>query len=92
MDEVYLFKDGASKVTTPPGRKVNRQFRIQVQKFLSSPSHAVSEFPLQMFYTCFQDLCLSKRMAHNKREDCNEIWEYKADLLYPTNVQTTKRR
>jgi hypothetical protein len=29
-------------------------------------------------------------MTHNKREDCNEIWEYMVILLYPTNVQTNK--
>ena len=29
-------------------------------------------------------------MTHNKREDYNEIWEYKVVLLYPTNVQTNK--
>jgi hypothetical protein len=70
--------------------KPNRQFRIQVQKYLSSPSCAVSEFPLQMFSTWFQDLGLSKLMSHNEREDGDEIWEYKFVLLYPTNVQTNK--
>ncbi len=28
MDEVYLFKDGTNKFTTPPGKQPNRQFRI----------------------------------------------------------------
>ena len=88
MDEVYLFKDGPNDFTPPPGKTVNRQFRIQARKFLSSPSCAVSEFPLQMFSTWFQDLRLSKLMTHNEREDCNEIWEYKVVLLYPTGVQT----
>jgi hypothetical protein len=41
-----------------------------------------------MFSTWFQDLQLLKLLAHNEREDCNEIWEYKVVLLYPTNVQT----
>jgi hypothetical protein len=90
MDDVYLFKDGTNEFTLPPGEKPNRQFRIQKQKFSSSPSCAVSEFPLQMFSTWFQHLGLSKLMSHNKREDCNEIWEYKVVLLYPTNVQTNK--
>jgi hypothetical protein len=91
MDEVYLFKDGINKFTSPPGKQPNRQYRIQVQKYSSSPSCAVSEFPLQMFSTWFQDLGLSKGlMSHNKREDGNEIWEYKVALLYPTNVQTNK--
>jgi hypothetical protein len=27
-----------------------------------------------------------------QREDCNEIWEYKVVLLYPTNVQTNKAK
>ena len=81
MDEVYLFKDGPNEFTPPPGKTVNRQFRIQARKFLSSPSRAVSEFPLQMFSTWFQDLRLSKLMTHNEREDCNEIWEYKVVLL-----------
>jgi hypothetical protein len=92
MDDVYLFKDGTNEFTPPPGEKPNRQFRIQVQKFLSSPSLAVSKFPLQMFSNWFQDLWLSKLMSHNKRKNCNcnEIWEYKVVLLYPTNVQTNK--
>jgi hypothetical protein len=42
MDEVYLFKNGTNKFTLPPGKQPNRQFRIQVQKFLSSTFHAVS--------------------------------------------------
>ena len=90
MDEVYLFKDGPNKFNPPPGKLRNRQFKIQVQKFLSSPSCAVSKFPLQLFSTWFQDLRLSKLLTHNKREDGNEIWEYKVVLLYPTNVQTNK--
>jgi hypothetical protein len=90
MDEVCLFKDGPNKFTPQPGRKPNRQYRIQVQKFLSSPSCAVSEFPLQMFSTWFQDFWLLKLLTHNEREDCDEIWEYKVVLMYPTNVQTNK--
>jgi hypothetical protein len=92
MDEVYLFKDGKNKFTPPPGKQPNRQFRIPLQRYLSSPSCAVSEFPLQMFSTSFQDLGLSKLMSHNKREDCDEIWEYNVVLLYPTNVQTNKAK
>jgi hypothetical protein len=84
MDEVYLFRDGTNKFTPPPEKQPNRQFIIQVQKHLSSPSCSVSEFPLQMFSTWFQDLAgLSKLMSHNKREDCDEIWEYKVVLLFP---------
>jgi hypothetical protein len=45
-----------------------------------------------MFSTWFQDLGLSKHISHNKREDGNEIWEYKVVLLYPTNVQTNKAK
>jgi hypothetical protein len=45
IDEVYLFKDGTNKFTLPPGKQPNRQFRIQLQKCLSSPSCAVSKFP-----------------------------------------------
>ena len=90
MDEVYLFKNGTNKFTLPPGKQPNRQFRIQLQKYLSSPSCAVSEFPLQMLSTWFQGLGLSKLMSHNKREDCNKILGYKVVLLYPTNVQTNK--
>ena len=71
MDEVYLFKDGTNKFTCPPGKKPNRQFRIQVPKILSSHSCAVSKFPLQKFSTWFQDLGLSKLMSHNKGEDCD---------------------
>jgi hypothetical protein len=51
IDEVYLFKNGTNKFTPPPGKQPNRQFRIQVQNYLSSPSRAVSEFPFQMFST-----------------------------------------
>jgi hypothetical protein len=43
-----------------------------------------------MFSTWFQDLQLSKLLTHIQREDCDEIWEYKVVLLYPTNVQTNK--
>jgi hypothetical protein len=68
MDEVCLFKDGTNEFTLPPGKQPNRQFRIHVQKYLSPPSCAVSEFPLQMFSTWFQDLGLSKLMCHNKEK------------------------
>ena len=61
-------------------------------KYLSSPSRAVSELPLQMFSTWFQDLGLSKLMSHNKREDGNEILEYMVVLLYPTNLLTNKAK
>jgi hypothetical protein len=90
MDKVYLFKDGTNKFTPPPGKKFNRQFRIQVQTLLSPPSCAVSKFPLQMFSTWFQDLWLSKVISRNKREHYDEIWEYMVVLLYPTYVQTNK--
>jgi hypothetical protein len=92
MNEVYLFKDGTNEFTLAPGKEPNIQFRIQLQKYLSFPSCAVSKFQLQISSTWFQDLGLSKLMSHNEREDCNEIWEYKVVLLYPTNVQTNKLR
>ena len=56
MERVYLVKDGTDEFTPPPGTTVNRAFRLQVKKFLSSHACAVSKFPLQMFTTWFQDL------------------------------------
>ena len=90
MDKAYLFQDGMDEFTPLPGTKVNRQFRLQVRSFLSSPARAVSEFPLHMFSSWFQDLPLSKIMTQNEREDSNEIWQYKVVTLYPTRVQTNK--
>ena len=71
MDKAYLFQDGMDEFTPLPGTKVNRQFRLQVRSFLSSPARAVSEFPLHMFSSWFQDLPLSKIMTQNQREDCD---------------------
>ncbi|KAI2509656.1 hypothetical protein MHU86_4776 [Fragilaria crotonensis] len=90
MDKAYLFRDGMDEFTPPPGTKVNKQFRSQVRVFLSSPARAVSEFPLHMFSSWFQDLPLSKIMTQNEREDSNEIWQFKVVTLYPTRVQTNK--
>jgi hypothetical protein len=91
MKNVYLFMDGASEFTPPPGTKVNKTFRKnQVDKFLSAPARVVSEFPLQMFSTWFQDLPLNDLMTRNEAEDCDEVWQYKVILLYPTIVPTTK--
>jgi len=90
MDKAYLFRDGMDEFTPPPGTKVNKQFRSQVRVFLSSPARAVSEFPLHMFSSWFQDLPLSKIMNQNEREDSNEIWQYKVVTLYPARVQTNK--
>jgi hypothetical protein len=91
MDEVYLFKDGTNKFTPPPGKNPTDNLEFKY-KYFSSPSCAVSEFPLQMFSTWFQDLGLSKGMSHNKREDGNEIWVYKVVLLYPTSVHSNKAK
>ncbi|KAI2496058.1 hypothetical protein MHU86_18430 [Fragilaria crotonensis] len=89
MDKAYLFRDGMDEFTPPPGTKVNRQFRSQVRVFYHHP-RAVSEFPLHMFSSWFQDLPLSKIMTQNEREDSNEIWQFKVVTLYPTRVQTNK--
>jgi hypothetical protein len=90
MDKAYVFKDGASEFTPPPGTQVNRQFKAQVRAFLSAHARAVSEFPLHMFSSWLQDLPLSTIMTQNQREDCDEIWQYKVVMLYPTLVQTNK--
>jgi hypothetical protein len=89
MDKAYLFQDGMDEFTPPPGTKL-KQFRLHVRAFLSSPARAVSEFPLHMFSSWFQDLPLSKIMTQNQREDCDEIWQYKVVTLYPACVQTSK--
>jgi hypothetical protein len=88
MDKAYLIQDGLDEFTPPPGTKL-KQFRLHVRAFLSSPARAVSEFPLHMFSSWFQDLPLSKIMTQNQREDCDEIWQYKVVTLYPTCVQTS---
>ena len=90
MDKAFMFNDGASEFTPRPGTIVNRQFRIQVRAFLSSHARAVSEFPLHMFSSWFQDLPLSKIMTQNGREDCDELWQYKVVMLYAAHVQTNK--
>jgi len=91
MKNAYLFKDGADEFTPPSGTKVNKAFRSQVDRFLSSPTRVVSEFPLQMFSTWFQDLPLNDVvMSRNEAEECDKVWQYKVILLYPRIVGTTK--
>jgi hypothetical protein len=90
MDEVYLFKEGTAEFTSPPGKAAKKQFRTQVNKFLSCNARVVLEFPLQMFSSWFQDLPLSKLITPNEREGCDKIWQYKVVILYPGNAKKTK--
>ncbi len=91
VDEVYLFKEGTAEFTSPPGKAAKKQFRTQINKFLSCNARVVLEFPLQMFSSWFQDLPLSKQIKHNlKRKGCNKIWQYKVVILYPGNAKKTK--
>jgi hypothetical protein len=65
-NEVYLCKEGTAEFNSPPGKTGKKQLRTQVNKFLSCNARAVSEFPLQMFSSWFQDLPLSKLITHNE--------------------------
>ncbi len=89
-NEVYLCKEGTAEFTSSLGKTGKKQLRTQVNKFLSCNARAVSELPLQMFSSWFRDLPLSKLITHNKREDCNNVWQYKVVILYPRNTKKTK--
>jgi len=92
MNEVYAFQEGTAEFTSPPpvGKNPKKQFRSQVNKFLSCNARAVSEFPLQMFSSWFRDLPLSNLITHYEREDCDNVWQYKVVILYPGNTKKTK--
>ncbi|KAI2510073.1 hypothetical protein MHU86_4367 [Fragilaria crotonensis] len=89
MDKAYLFRDGMDEFTPPPGTKVNKQFRSQVRVFYHHPPccFRVSTTHVQLLVSrppVVQDY------DSERREDSNEIWQFKVVTLYPTRVQTNK--
>ena len=90
MKNVYLVNAVVEdEFTHPPGTS-DKAFKNLVQKFLSASTRPVSEFPLHMFSNWFKDVVpLTELMMLNDAPDCEEIWQYKVVIYFPSNVPRT---